>query len=123
MTRNLNRNINHRQGVHMTGQDQMITKEKRHVIDVVLIQEIITIHHGNRKNQRRIDHVIENDPDLVIVDRAREIVMIVIVTIVLIVRVEMIAIVTIEQTENDGRHLIQKEGEDHVIEQGHVNEK
>ena len=113
----------------MTGQDQMITKEKRHVIDDALIQEIITIHHENRKNQRRIDHVIENDPDLVIVDRGREIVMIAIVTIELtatielIVTVEMIAIVIIEQTENDDRHLIQKEGEDHVIEQGHVTEK
>ena len=122
MTRNLNPNTNHRQGGHVTGQDQMIKKEKRHVIDAVLIQEIIKIHHENRRNQKRIDHVIENDQDLVIVDRGPEIVMIVIVTIVLIVTVEMIAIVIIEQTEND-RHLIQKEGEDHVIEQGHVTEK
>lgn len=122
MTRNLNQNTNHRQGGRVTGQDQMITKEKRHVIDVVLIQEIITIHHENQRNQRRIDHVIKNDPDLVIEDRGREIVMIVTVTIVLIVKieliviVEMIAIVIIDQTENDDRYLIQKEGEDHVTE-------
>ena len=119
MTRNLNPNTNHRQGGHVTGQDQMIKKEKRHVIDAALIQEIIKIHHENRRNQKRIDHVIENDQDLVIVDHGREIVMIVIVTIVLIVTVEMIAIVIIEQTESDDRHLIQREGKD----QGHVTEK
>ena len=113
MTPNLNPNTNHRQGGHVTGQDQMIKKEKRHVIDAALIQEIIKIHHENRRNQKRIDHVIENDQDLVIVDHGREIVMIVIVT------VEMIAIVIIEQTESDDRHLIQREGKD----QGHVTEK
>ena len=117
MTRNLNQNTNHHQEGHVTGRDQMIKKEKHHVIDAVLIQGIIKIHHENRRNQKRIDHVIENDPDLVIVDRGRETVMIAIVTIVLIVTVEMIVI--IEQTESDDRHLIQREGKD----QGHVTEK
>ena len=123
MTRNLNQNTSLRQGGHVTGQNQMIKREKRHVIDDVLIQEIIKIHLENRRNQKRIDHVIENDPDLVIVDRARGIDTIVTVTIVLIVIVDMIAIVIIEQTKSDDRRLIQKGGEDHVIEQGRVTEK
>ena len=116
----------------MIGQSQMIKNEKRHVIDDVQILEIaiatITIHRENRKSRKRIDRVIENDRGPEIEDPAQEIAMIAtvarIATIARIVtEIDMIAIVIIEPTEGDDRHLIQNDREeDHVIEQGHVTE-
>ena len=116
----------------MIDQSQMTKNEKRHATDDDPILEIaiatITTHPENQKSRKRIDPEIE--------DPAQEIAMIAIVTIAqiatvalivtvarIVTEIGMIAIVIIEPTEGDDRHLIQNDREeDHVIEQGHVTE-